>query len=376
MRAFVGFAGFGGVDIALRERGFDVIGIEIDDDIANVNRINGGNVITADILDVDPEPYTGCDLMHFSPPCPSFSIANQGSSETEHDRLLAHKMAEFIIVCQPQYFTLENVYLYRKSESWAIVRNALLAQGYGLDFWHLNAADYGVPQSRKRMIVIARRDGRKAQKPFPTHSKNVDMFTLPWKGWYQAIEDLIPSLEETQPANWQIKSIPDELKVMLLPVNGEYSTYFECISPAPTISSGHDAGKYRAFIINSQNTTRGLTIRAKESPMMTVSANILEKNSPPIALIVGGQYQTPNDGTPRTVQNKVADSLIWTITTREKGDTIAHENGRWVKMSVRCLARFQGFPDWFALPDDRKLACRGIGNAVPPGLYQAVLRSL
>ena len=45
MKAFVGFAGFGGVDIALRDFGFEVVGVEIDDAIAEVNRLNGGTAL-------------------------------------------------------------------------------------------------------------------------------------------------------------------------------------------------------------------------------------------------------------------------------------------------------------------------------------------
>lgn len=41
-KAFVGCAGFGGVDLVLREFGFEVTGVEIDEAIADVNRMNGG----------------------------------------------------------------------------------------------------------------------------------------------------------------------------------------------------------------------------------------------------------------------------------------------------------------------------------------------
>jgi site-specific DNA-cytosine methylase len=39
---------------------------------------------------------------------------------------------------------------------------------------------------------------------------------------------------------------------------------------------------------------------------------------------------------------------------------------RVVQMTPRCLARFQAFPDWYELPESKSLACRIIGNAVPP----------
>ena len=56
-------------------------------------------------------------------------------------------------------------------------------------------------------------------------------------------------------------------------------------------------------------------------------------------------------------------------------------NGRVVAMTPRCLARFQSFPDSYILPDPNwltganDLACRVIGNAVPPLLYQRVIEA-
>jgi DNA (cytosine-5)-methyltransferase 1 len=50
--------------------------------------------------------------------------------------------------------------------------------------------------------------------------------------------------------------------------------------------------------------------------------------------------------------------------------------GRVVSMTPRCLARFQSFPDWYQLPDSRKLATRGIGNAVPSLLMQRIAEGM
>jgi DNA (cytosine-5)-methyltransferase 1 len=44
-------------------------------------------------------------------------------------------------------------------------------------------------------------------------------------------------------------------------------------------------------------------------------------------------------------------------------------------MTPRALARFQSFPDWYELPERASLACRIIGNAVPPLLMQRVMEA-
>ncbi len=351
MKSFVGFAGFGGVDIALRQAGFEVQGVEIIDEIAEVNRQNGGDVVTADILDMQPGNYIGYDLMHFSPPCVSFSNANEKKGEAEQDIVLAQKMARFIVEGEPRFFTLENVWGYRNSQSWDIVLKALKDMDYGIAFWHLNAANFGVPQTRKRMTVVGRRGGLRPVRPMVTHQDysgldgQLALFEMlpQWENWYEAIEDLIPELPEGKFAKWQKeKTMPDHIKgSFLMPVNGENSGPFGFMQPAPTITANHSSNKYRAFIVDCQyngnpdeNGRRGLTIREADQPVFTITATQSKRK------------------------------------VREAG------GGRVVSMTPRCLARFQDFPDWFVLPENRGLACRGIGGAVPRGLYRAVLGSL
>ena len=424
MRALVGCAGFGGVEIALREFGVDAVGIEIDPAIAEVNRRNGSHCLTADLLDVDPADYAGWFLYHFSPPCPNFSVAQNSKApqllrfkildlarhqritngETEIDLALAHKICEFIRIGKPTFFTLENVWGYRKSLSWLLIWYTLLAEGYGVDAWHLNSADYGVPQSRRRMIVIARRDGRQPAKPWPTHSKAGDMFTEPWNGWYEAIEDLIPTLKETQLAPWQRDRWPEELGDYLI-MTGNTSRdgignkpgrgYLDKEQPANTVSAGPRGGALpKAILIN--NNTGGkseLTTRSEEEPANTVVASLGSKGAMQRAVLLGqGSRSEP----------KTADLPADTITANgnQTGIKVIIVNGgnskgeicqphKTVAISTRCLARFQGLPDKFILPDEfgaddwifdeispRKLSCLGIGNALPPLLYRAVMRSI
>lgn len=400
-RAFIGFAGFGGVEIALRRAGFKTIGVEIRNDVALVNWFNGGNVIVADILNIDPVDYIGFMLMHFSPPCPNFSQARQSAKqnlqarlsdfaryqrlvngETETDMALAHKICEFIRVSSPEHFTLENVWQYRKSLSWLTIWYTLRECDYRIGVWNLNAAEYGVPQTRRRMVVIARRDGKAPAKPWQTHSKMGDMFTKPWVGWFEVIEDLIPSLPLSEFARWQKKALPDNLMSFIIG-NGNRSSPKTVNDPMDTITSNHNQLGLKAFIVggaDGRGMAWGLQQEGKvcgQCDMFTVTAGIVAKNTPPKAFVVGGQYQTPNNSQSRTVQNRIASEPIWTVIANENNDTRVWLNeGYVVLMTPRCLARFQSFPNWFELPENRALACYGIGNAVPPLLYDAILKSI
>jgi site-specific DNA-cytosine methylase len=451
MKALVGCAGLGLVDIALHGFGFEVVGIEIDDRIASIARMNGLNTITANLLDIDPRDYIGIDLFHISPPCPKFSLARNSKAkqsatdaimdlarhqsevngEGELDIALGRKTIEIIRVTKPEFVTIENVWGYRKSLSWAIIAYGLEQLGYGWDAWNLNAADYGVPQTRRRMITVARRDGRKPGKPFPTHSKKPDMFTKPWVGWHETVEDLIPTLplsrlKEGKPcphdphgktcresefchghfAPWQVDRLPQETCQSLLVMTGNTNR-------AEGAIVGRGVMGARAVVIDVKNTGRDLTTREKGEPFWTVMESAMRRpcHAPMAIVFDGGNTSTftHRDGNspiftvtesldknnkPRLVHrafvangtpNDNGKSLtlcdgenpIFTITENQnnsgsnKRPIRGYANGRVVKLLPRCLARFQTIPDWYKLRDSL-----GIGNGLPVKLYEAVLGTL
>jgi DNA (cytosine-5)-methyltransferase 1 len=366
------FSGFGGADVAAIAAGCkEIWGVEYDNKIADVARLNGLNVITADILDCDPNDFERPDILHASPPCPNFSNAKTGGEETPHDIALADKVAEFITVLLPDFFTLENVFGYRNSQSWEIIARALLFHGYQFSYWHVCTADFGVPQTRRRMIVIARRDGIRPMLPPATHAENPEagLFgTLKrWVGWYEAIEDLIPGLPESKFAKWQLDRLPKEYGT-ILSCRDVPETSRHDFEPSNTVTA--DAhGKYRAFIVDDGNSKDG-TVKSQERPMGTVrtlaSGGALSR-----AFIVPGgnasSFSVRNEGEPaRTVES----------VNRVGNIGRAYTSGRVVQMTTRCLARFQSFPDDYILPENKALVCRGIGNAVPPLFYQRLVESL
>jgi DNA (cytosine-5)-methyltransferase 1 len=125
--------------------------------------------------------------------CKSYSPANANKGERQLDLDCARKVAEFIQVLQPQYFTLENVEAYRKSESLYLIIEMLYSQGYWVNCQVLIAANFGVPQSRRRLILMAVKDGFIPSLPQTTRHI----------GWYEAIADLIPKCDRREFADWQ-----------------------------------------------------------------------------------------------------------------------------------------------------------------------------
>lgn len=332
------FTGGGGVDLGMQAAGIETVwGIECDAHIAEVARRNGVPATVADILEARHSDFSSVDYLHASPPCPNFSVAKTGAAETELDIALSEAVCGFIANKTPRFFTLENVSKYQYSRSFAAILRTLARLGYMFSFSILNAADFGVPQTRRRLWLIASRDGLVPYLPR----------RVPWLGWYEAIADLVPSLPDSQFAPWQLERMREITDTILVgqdydaPTGSEerHPMSYGVKQPSFTIKASASNGLLRTFIVDGQNSRIDgeLTIRDETSPVFTVAASTGHRPA-----------NAPRAAVP----------------------------GRVVAMTPRCLARFQSFPDSYELPDNNALACRIIGNAVPPLLAQKIYEIL
>lgn len=392
------FTGGGGADIGARAAGLTLAwGVELMPEIAEVGNANlGQHIQVANILDCDPARFDRVDVLHASPPCPNFSVAKAGGTETALDKALAAKVAEFVTTLRPEVFTLENVQAYQKSRSWAMIQNALHSAGYWVSVEVVNSADYGVPQTRKRMIVRAIRGGMVPYLPQP----------VKWVGWYAAIEDIIDTLPESQFAPWQLARLPEELRqhwlidsenagqqwggtrlgnepaftltteqhpraLLVSNAKTEYSDGTRQGEAPAFTGNGESNGRVKAFLMGKNNDKFGDGLRWWSEPAQTIGAN--EHGSK--AFIVDCQNAgNPSPDRERGLTIRAGNEPCFTLTGSmgQKRPTRAFDGGRVVAMTPRALARFQSFPDNYVLPDSKTLAAKIIGNAVPPLVMQRV----
>lgn len=331
------FSGIGGCDLGAIAAGFEVCeSLEFDPQIAELHKANiGGRCHVTDILDADPFKFEKVDVLHASPVCKSFSMTNASKGERQLDIDCAIKVAEFIEVLQPPIFTLENVQAYAKSKSFGLIVNKLYSLGYWLDYQVLNAADFGVPQSRRRLILIANRNG--FVPPPPPKERHI--------GWYEAIADKVHDLPDSKLADWQIKALPREI--------------------GSTVGS--------LLIENTgARSDRPLQTRLEFEPSWTIRAMGQDGHyHRASALLVHPTEQ-------RCVKPfKFNDEPSHTILANHGGENVkALLEGVKIKaLDIACLARLQSFPDDYKWTGKKSLDGKGIGNSVPPLMYEKILKA-
>lgn len=165
------FSGCGGVSRGLKEAGFRVFAaVEIDGKAQATYRLNHPDVrlYEQDIRKLDPREVLKevglkpgqLDLLAGCPPCQGFSrlrTKNQRAAVEDDRNNLVLDFLRFIEVMRPKTVMLENVPALGRDERFANLREQLQGLGYKSVVQVLDAADYQVPQRRKRLIMLASR---------------------------------------------------------------------------------------------------------------------------------------------------------------------------------------------------------------------------
>jgi DNA (cytosine-5)-methyltransferase 1 len=187
------FAGCGGMALGFKDAGFrTVLANEWDKDACDSLRANvTDRVLNCAIQEI--EKFPEADVVAGGPPCQGFSNLGERVPCDPRNQLWRHyfRCVEHV---QPKIFVLENVPPLLKSAEYAEMRRLAQNLGYKIEGRVLNAADYGVPQTRKRAIVIGSRVGEPIF-PIPTHAdplkQNLLNVHLPrWKTVRDAIGHL------------------------------------------------------------------------------------------------------------------------------------------------------------------------------------------
>jgi len=323
------FSGIGGLSLGLHQAGFTPIcAIEIDSDCAKVYEKNfpGSVVITKDIRKVKGKELLNSlnnkqiHLLAGCPPCQGFSSIkrlNKNKPAKDDRNKLILEFKRLVSELKPYTFMLENVPGLSLSKNFKKVITSLEKEGYSIDWKIVNIKDYGVPQSRKRLVAIGSRIGM-----IPIDLKKYKIKTVE-----QAIGNL---------------KVPDESKDKLHKVYAKHSEkIYKLICDIPKNGgSRKDLGADRQLACHKKDNIGFNDVYGRlswDKPSTTITGGCLNPSK--------GRFLHP-------VQNRC-------ITARE-------------------AALLQSFPKCFKIPSNlpkTKIALM-IGNALPPKFSRIQSKSI
>jgi DNA (cytosine-5)-methyltransferase 1 len=219
------FSGAMGLDLGIEDAGFDVrLVCEVDKFCRQTISMNRPNTaLIGDINDYSVEKirdYSGLtkneelDLVVGGPPCQAFSTAGKRNGLNDNRGNVFLKYLDIAIGLQPKVIVIENVrgllscpmqhrpheqrgnrfsnIEFDELEGGALnfILEKLRNSGYAYSFNLYNAANFGTPQIRERVVIVCTRDTEKIPYLVPTHSENGDYSLEKWKTFRESIKDI------------------------------------------------------------------------------------------------------------------------------------------------------------------------------------------
>lgn len=392
------FAGVGGLSLGFEQAGFDVVAaVEYDPIHAAVHKFNfpAASVICADIADEervsiaaikaairrgiqnhdhDDQAWDGqIDVVFGGPPCQGFSTIGKRDVDDSRNSLV-FQFARIVEGLRPRYFVMENVRgmaLGAHSQILQRLIERLRTAGYKIDDPQiLNAKDFGVPQDRRRVILIgSRNDCNVASHPKPIvnpmpknglrRQARIQNSTLPdGPTVWNAIHDL----SELDRRAALLRT--DEIAVRqtrLKELDWKASPYASILRGIVTDATDFSYQREwdRASVTNSMLTAHDSAVIIR---FAATAKGSIEPQSRFHRLHPNGLCSTLRAGT-----------------GSERG---AYTSARPIHpykprvITVREAARLQSFPDWFRFHRTKWHGFRQVGNSVPPMLGRAIASSL
>lgn len=348
------FAGAGGLSLGFEQAGFDIAAaVEIDPIHCATHEYNFPNstVICASVVNVTGDEIrrkakfgnADIDVVFGGAPCQGFSMIGKRALDDPRNQLVFHYV-RLVSELQPKYFVFENVRgltLGKHAGFLTELIAALESAGYDVlsPYQVLNAADYGVPQDRKRLFVIGARRGL----GLPDYPKQHDQRVSVW----EAIGDL-PDAD-----NFDALNAVDEVNTKWK-TEARYAQQLRGLETDPT-----DFGYVREF--DHTILTSSLRTAHTALSMQRFMATEHGKTEP-----ISRFRKLPPDGLCNTLRAGT-DSARGAFTSPRPIHPFLPR-----VITVREAARLHSYPDWFRFHMTKWHGFRQIGNSVPPLLGRAV----
>ncbi len=359
------FAGAGGCSLGFQQAGFDVrFATDIDRDAIESYRRNFTETPceVADVRDLGPELLLDkvglrageLDILLGGPPCQGFSSAGMKSGEDPRNSLVRHyvRLLEGI---RPKWFVMENVEGLLTNDGGLHVRDAVeafLGAGYSVNLEKVYAQGYGVPQRRKRVLIVGNRIGHDFVFPEAVTQFSGNIFRKGEITFSTATSDLPPATTDVGKPLSHIGPPQNELQTYL---RGEAKTVTDHFSP--TLS---EIQLERVRGLSPGQTMKDLPERLQHESFRRRA----------FRRVMDGTPVERRGGAPSGLKRFFADEPSLTITSAATREFVHPTEDR--LLTLRECARLQTFPDSFVFAGSAASRIQQIGNAIPPILARTV----
>jgi DNA (cytosine-5)-methyltransferase 1 len=359
------FAGAGGCSLGFGQAGYDVrFATDIDADSVESYRRNfpGIPCDVADIRQLTAEAVLQriglnpgeLDMLLGGPPCQGFSSAGVKGGDDPRNSLLGHyvRLLEGI---RPKWFVMENVEGLLTNDGGSPVRDtvaAFLEAGYSLNLEKVYAQGYGIPQRRKRVLIVGNRLGYDFLFPEPVTRFSGSIFRKGEITFATAVGDLPPAATEA-----------GEPQAFCEPPQNELQAYLR--GEARTVTDHYAVVLSEIQLERVRGLQPGQTM--KDLPEHLQHDSFRRRA---FRRVMDGTPVEKRGGAPSGLKRLFADEPSLTITSAATREFVHPTEDR--LLTLRECARLQTFPDSFEFAGSAASRIQQVGNAIPPMLARAV----
>lgn len=341
MKAVSLFSGAGGMDLGFKEAGYDILAAY--DNMEPMVKTYNANLGGATQLDLslcdfskvsrDLSKQGDVDILIGGPPCQGFTSAGTRFWDDPRNSLVRN-YADALKHFSPRWFVMENVegilttargvYLYEA------VRK-MIELGYSVYIRKVYMQEYGIPQRRKRVIIVGNKEGKRYVFPVSTTPAGGQIYRNSSVTLRDAIEDLqdVDDPELDQEPQWE---------------TGIKLQRIESLKPGQTMKDLPEELQHESFKRRAHRRVMDGTPSAKRG------------------------------GAPSGLKRLVYDEPCLTITSASPSEFIHPVRNR--ALTIRECARIQTFPDSYRFYGKRRDRILQIGNAVPPKFAKQLAQSI
>jgi DNA (cytosine-5)-methyltransferase 1 len=357
------FSGAGGMSLGFGAAGLKpALAADFEKDACATYRSNLGDVIQClDLANPDARfenelaKYRGAFALIGGPPCQGFSSAGLKNSKDARNKLIFSYLS-IVEKIRPRWFLFENVeglLTSNDGESVAELVRSFISIGYRVRLEKINFASYGLPQARKRALLIGNSIGIDFVMPSPTHSYDAGKHRM------LSLLPLAPSFDEaTSGLGLAVKSNREPVAYEGPPRN-QYDTRMRLGNEQNTVDL-HETDELSEHLqIVVEHLAQGQTM--KDLPESLWHESFRRRA---FRRVLDGTPTERRGGAPSGVKRLVGKLNALTITSAATREFIhPHENR---PITLRESARLQSFPDRYQFSGKTMSVGRQIGNAFPP----------